>query len=67
MEDVSNADKSEAIKSFQSAISKSENALAQMTQQGSNTTLLKKRLKALYTGLAMLLGIKDPIITPRTT
>ena len=46
--------KLESIKSFQSTISKSENALAQMTQKGANTTLLKKRLKALYIGLAML-------------
>lgn len=35
-------------------ISKSENALASMTQKGANTTLLKKRLNALYIGLAML-------------
>lgn len=54
MENVSNVDKFESIKSFQSTISKSENALAQMTQKGANTTLLKKRLKALYIGLAML-------------
>lgn len=54
MENVSNLDKSESIKSFQSTISKSENALAQMTQKGANTTLLKIRLKALYIGLAML-------------
>jgi hypothetical protein len=54
MENVSNVNKLESIKSFQSTISKSENALAQMTQKGSNTTLLKKRLKALYIGLAML-------------
>lgn len=54
MEDVSNADKWASIKSFQSTISKSENALAQMTQNGSNTTLVERRLKALYIGLAML-------------
>ncbi|GGG12872.1 hypothetical protein GCM10010912_66630 [Paenibacillus albidus] len=54
MENVSNVDKLESIQSFQSTISKSENALAQMTQKGANTTLLKKRLKALYIGLAML-------------
>lgn len=54
MENVSNADKLESIKSFQSTISKSEKALAQMTQKGANTALLKKRLKALYIGLAML-------------
>lgn len=54
MENVSNVDKLESIKSFQSTISKSEKALAQMTQKGANTTLLKKRLKALYIGLAIL-------------
>jgi len=54
MENVSNVDKLESIKSFQSTISKLENALATMTQKGANTTLLKKRLKAIYIGLAML-------------
>lgn len=54
MENISNVTKLESIKSFQSTISKSEKALANMTQQGANTTLLKKRLKALYIGLAML-------------
>ena len=54
MENVSNVDKLESIKSFQSTISKSEKALAQMTQKASNTTLLKKRINALYIGLAML-------------
>ena len=54
MENVSNINKLESIKSFQSTISKSEKALAQMTQKGANTILLKKRLKALYIGLAML-------------
>lgn len=54
MDHVTNAHKQESIKSFQSTIRKSENALAQMTQKGANTTLLEKRLKALYVGLAML-------------
>ena len=54
MENVSNMNRLESIKSFQSTISKSEKALAQMTQKGANTILLKKRLKALYIGLAML-------------
>ena len=54
MENVSNVDKLESIKSFQSTISKLEKALAQMTQKGANTTLVKKRLNALYIGLAML-------------
>lgn len=54
MEKVSNVDKLESIKSFQSTISKSEKALDQMTQKRANTTLLEKRLKAIYIGLAML-------------
>lgn len=54
MENISSVNKLEAIKSFQSTISKSEKALAQMTQKGANTTLLKKRLMALRIGLAML-------------
>ncbi|MGI6549711.1 MAG: hypothetical protein ACOX4Q_06675 [Syntrophomonadales bacterium] len=54
MESVSNANKLESIKALQSAISKSEKALAQMKQKGANTTLLERRLQALYIGLAML-------------
>jgi hypothetical protein len=54
MENVSNVNKLESIKSFQSSIRKSERALAQMTEKGSNTTLVNKRLKALQIGLAML-------------
>ncbi|MFB5284085.1 hypothetical protein [Peribacillus sp. Hz7] len=54
MENVSNVDKLESIKSFQSTIRKLEKTLATMTQKGANTTLVKKRLKASYIGLAML-------------
>lgn len=54
MENVSNVDQLESIKSFQSTISKLENALSQMTEKGANTTLVKKRLKAVCIGLAML-------------
>ncbi|MXQ52499.1 hypothetical protein [Shimazuella alba] len=54
METVSSVDKLESIKSFQSTIRKLENALSQMTQKGANTTLVKKRLKAVYIGLAIL-------------
>ncbi|WP_259417703.1 hypothetical protein [Bacillus toyonensis] len=54
MENVSNLDKSESIKSLQSTIRKLENALSQMTQKGANTTLVKKRLNAVCVGLAML-------------
>ncbi|MFE6138485.1 hypothetical protein [Bacillus sp. NPDC057893] len=54
MENVSNVDKLESLKSLQSTINKLENALSQMTQKGANTTLVKKRLKAVCIGLAML-------------
>lgn len=54
MENVSEVMKMESIKSFQSTISKTEKALAQMTEKGSNTTLIKKRYKALCIGLAIL-------------
>ena len=54
MENVTNIEKLESIKSLQSTISKLENALSQMTEKGANTTLVKKRLKAVCIGLAML-------------
>ena len=54
MENVSNIDKLESIKSLQSTIRKLENAFSQMTQKGANTTLVKKRLKAVCIGLAVL-------------
>ncbi|MGE6310588.1 MULTISPECIES: hypothetical protein [Bacillus cereus group] len=54
MENVSNVDKLESIKSLQSTINKLKNALSQMTQKGANTTLVKKRLKAVCIGLAVL-------------
>ncbi|MDH4421454.1 MULTISPECIES: hypothetical protein [Bacillus] len=54
MENVSNVQKEESIKSLQSTIRKLESAFSQMTQKGSNTTLVKKRLKAACIGLAML-------------
>jgi hypothetical protein len=54
MENVSITDKLESIKSLQSTISKLQNALSQMTQSGANTTLVKKRLQAVFIGLAML-------------
>ena len=57
MENVSDVTKLESIKSFQSSIRKTEKALAGMTQKGANTTLIKKRLKALDIGLAMLESI----------
>lgn len=57
MENVSNIDKLESIKSLQSTIRKLENALSQMTQKGANTTLVKKRLNAVCVGLAVLENI----------
>ncbi|MCU5376225.1 hypothetical protein OCA08_03625 [Bacillus cereus] len=54
MDNVSNIDKLESIKSLQSTIRKLENALSQMTEKGANTTLVKKRLKAVCIGLAVL-------------
>ncbi|AIQ38890.1 hypothetical protein MKZ24_03010 [Paenibacillus sp. FSL R7-0297] len=54
MEDVSNVEKLESIRSLQSTIKKLENALSQMTQNAVNTTLVKKRLNAVYIGLAIL-------------
>lgn len=54
MENVSNLNKLESIKSFESTIRKLENALSQMTQKGANTTLVKKRLKAVNIGLAII-------------
>ncbi|WP_091016317.1 MULTISPECIES: hypothetical protein [Paenibacillus] len=54
MENVSQEDKLESIKAFQSTIRKSENALVNMTQKSTNTTLLQKRLQAFYIGLALL-------------
>ena len=53
MENVSNIDKLESIKSLQSTIRKLENAFSQMTQKGANTTLVKKRLKAVCIGLSV--------------
>jgi hypothetical protein len=54
MENVSDEDKLESIKSLQSTIGKLEKALTHMTQKGVNTTLVKKRLNAIQIGLAML-------------
>ncbi|NMI03586.1 hypothetical protein HF638_06330 [Paenibacillus sp. SZ31] len=54
MENVTHEEQQESIKAFQSTIRKSENALVNMTQKRNNTTLLQKRLQALYIGLALL-------------
>lgn len=66
MENVSHLDKLESIKSLQSTISKLENALSQMTKKGSNTTLVKKRLKAIYIGLAALENVWNQKPQPYT-
>lgn len=44
----------ESIKSFQSAIRKTEKAAAQMKVKGAQTGLVEKRLHALLIGLAVL-------------
>ena len=54
MENISTEEKLQSIKSLQSTINKLEKALSQMTQKGANTTLVKKRLKAVSIGLSML-------------
>ncbi|WP_284646175.1 hypothetical protein [Paenibacillus silviterrae] len=57
MEKLTDVDKLESLKSLQSTISKLENAISQMTDNGTNTTLAKKRLKAVCIGLAALENI----------
>ncbi|WNS40998.1 hypothetical protein [Paenibacillus sp. MMS20-IR301] len=57
MENISAADQLESIQSMQSTIKKLESALSQMTQSGTNTTLVQKRLNAMNIGLAVLEGI----------
>lgn len=59
MDKVSDEDKLQSIKSFQSSIRKSEKALVQMNEKDSNTTLLIKRLKALQVGLDVLEKVWD--------
>lgn len=59
MERVTETTKAESLASFRSTIRKSENALTSMTQKGTNTVLVAKRLKALRIGLAVLEHIWD--------
>ncbi|MEY8746095.1 hypothetical protein [Paenibacillus tundrae] len=54
MENISSEERTGAIRAFESTIHKSENALINMTEKGTNTTLVLKRLTALRIGLAML-------------
>lgn len=57
MEDISGTERAESIEALQSAIRKSQKALAQMAEKGASTTLVEKRLKALQVGLAVLEAI----------
>jgi len=66
MRDISNQDKTESIASLQSTINKLENALSQMTRNGANTTLVKKRLKAVHIGLTMLEHVWNQSPHPHT-
>lgn len=59
MMNVSHQDRLESIKSLQSTISKLENALSQMTHNGANTTLVKKRLNAVQIGLTVLENVRN--------
>ena len=59
MENVTSVDKLETIKALQSTIGKLENAFSQMAQKGVNTSLVKKRLKAVRIGLAALQNVWD--------
>lgn len=66
MEKLTETIKAESLKSFQSTIRKSENALSSMTDKGANTTLVAKRLKALRIGLAVLEQVWDEKPHPYT-
>jgi len=54
MQHVSDTERAESIEALQSTIRKTEKALAHVTEKGANTTLVEKRLRALYTSLAVL-------------
>lgn len=62
MKDVYRTDVEESMKALQSAIRKSERALAQMVQKGASTTLISKRLKALKVGLIILENGGEPLM-----
>lgn len=55
MKEISPIVKKQSIESFMSTIQKCENALIQMTDKGSSTTLLTNRLIAFQIGLAILM------------
>lgn len=54
MINVTEQEKIESISSLQSSIRKTEKSLSQMTEKGVSTTLVRKRLEALRTGLDIL-------------
>lgn len=54
MDGVPDTERREALAALQSAVGKSETALAHMTEKGASTSLVAKRLHALRVGLAML-------------
>ena len=54
MKQLTDKEKIQSIKSFQSTILKLEKALGQMEEKGANTTLVRKRLGAIKTGLGIL-------------
>ncbi len=66
MEILTETIKAESLKSFQSTIRKSENALSSMTDKGANTTLVAKRLEALRIGLAVLEQVWEEKLHPYT-
>lgn len=54
MDEVSEYEKIESIKSLKSTIGKLEKSLVTMADKGANITLVRKRLNALQTGMALL-------------
>lgn len=54
MFNVTEQEKIESTSSLQSSIRKTEKSLSQMTEKGVSTTLVRKRLEALRTGLDIL-------------
>lgn len=59
MKQLTDKEKIQSIKSFKSTIRKLEKALGQMAEKGANTTLVRKRLGAMKTGLGILEHLWD--------
>jgi hypothetical protein len=59
VENMASAEILESLKSIRSTIQKSEKALARMAEKGARTSLIEKRLSALYVALAMLESIGE--------